>query len=475
MKRNLPAIALLLVFPLLAEDFEKRHFNEYKTLEVHGTAFGHGPDDATRTCGLRIGACSGDYLVSSFTKGDAATGRLLLPAAPITHDYLTFLISGGNNPGLTCVNLLIDGEVVRSATGHNSDLLREVAFDLRELRNREARIEILDRHRGAWGHINADRFRYQDEVPTCPIVNAIAPARYTATPEGLFLNGQRITDLRLSLSETRREPQALHLTNGDILRGDIRELKDGFVRIGEQQIPMAEVAGFELAPISGTPKSGTLYRNDGEPIPGKLVWLKGDSLAIDCVLGVLPVPRASVSHYFLRTPQAGEGSQVTLVDGSVLHGELGYAEGAIVIGEREIPLVEVAEIRVASDRAIPLAKLPHRAKRSLGPIGPPPAPELQPDHLRLRPDASAMFAIPAEMNEFHAVLAPAPGSRGDTVLTLREGKRELLRETVTPGDAPREIRVAISANSKLIVAADFGAQAAIPSGLDLRDPYVRAR
>ncbi|MCI1262633.1 MAG: GH32 C-terminal domain-containing protein [Tetrasphaera jenkinsii] len=62
----------------------------------------------------------------------------------------------------TAVNLVMDGQVVASATGANSEYLDWQAFDLRPYAGKTAHIEIVDNNRFGWGHILADEFRFGD-------------------------------------------------------------------------------------------------------------------------------------------------------------------------------------------------------------------------------------------------------------------------------------------------------------------------
>jgi levanase len=58
----------------------------------------------------------------------------------------------------TTVNLVVDGEVVRSSTGSDSEALDWASWDLSDLEGRSAHIRILDHSSGGWGHILADQF-----------------------------------------------------------------------------------------------------------------------------------------------------------------------------------------------------------------------------------------------------------------------------------------------------------------------------
>src|SRR5262249_14737581 len=67
----------------------------------------------------------------------------------------------GGWPGETCINLLIDGKVVRSATGPNtkpggSEALDWASWDVGEHNGKRAVLQIVDQRKGGWGHINVD-------------------------------------------------------------------------------------------------------------------------------------------------------------------------------------------------------------------------------------------------------------------------------------------------------------------------------
>ncbi|MBB5814760.1 GH32 C-terminal domain-containing protein [Streptomyces collinus] len=62
----------------------------------------------------------------------------------------------------TSVNLLVDGEIVSSATGAGSETLDWASFDLRPYAGKKAQIQIADMNTGGWGHLLADRFTAAD-------------------------------------------------------------------------------------------------------------------------------------------------------------------------------------------------------------------------------------------------------------------------------------------------------------------------
>ncbi|MHC4214226.1 MAG: hypothetical protein ACYSWP_12735, partial [Planctomycetota bacterium] len=79
-------------------------------------------------------------------KLDKTTGTLVSKSFIVQNDYICFLLASGKEPraGALAVNLVIDGRAVRQATPKGEKFER-CCFDVRELRGKEARIEIVDK------------------------------------------------------------------------------------------------------------------------------------------------------------------------------------------------------------------------------------------------------------------------------------------------------------------------------------------
>ncbi|WP_235012956.1 GH32 C-terminal domain-containing protein [Arthrobacter sp. SLBN-100] len=71
----------------------------------------------------------------------------------------------------TTVNLVVDGKVVRTATGANSEVLDWASWNVAEFRGRQAKIRIVDNNRFGWGHILADEFMAAPQ-PARPRINS---------------------------------------------------------------------------------------------------------------------------------------------------------------------------------------------------------------------------------------------------------------------------------------------------------------
>lgn len=128
-----------------------------------GNAFGTGPG-LKNTFGVPAVGVLGSRVAGGYSNGDAATGTLASPTFTITKNNINFLVSGGDHPGQTCVNLVVGGAVVRSTTGQNSEVLKWAGWDVSAYKGQSAYIQIVDTHAGGWGHVNVDHIVFSDTL-----------------------------------------------------------------------------------------------------------------------------------------------------------------------------------------------------------------------------------------------------------------------------------------------------------------------
>lgn len=171
--------------PILIADFEGSNYGQWTAT---GTAFGSGPARGTLSNQMVVSGFKGKGLVNSFLGGDDATGTLTSPSFKIQRRFITFLIGGGGWAKETCINLIVDGQIERTATGPNTqpggtEWLEPAAWDVKEFQGKNATITIVDERKGGWGHINIDHIMQTDDKGEIPVAGTPKPAlaEYTRT------------------------------------------------------------------------------------------------------------------------------------------------------------------------------------------------------------------------------------------------------------------------------------------------------
>ncbi len=149
---------------LVVADFEG---DDYAPWTAEGRAFGPRPARGTLPGQMAVSGYLGRGLASSFEGGDDSVGTLTSPPFRVERPRLNFLIGGGKFPGETCLDLVVNGSVARTATGPNdrpggSERLDWASWDVSDLAGREAVLRVVDRRAGGWGHINVDHVVQSD-------------------------------------------------------------------------------------------------------------------------------------------------------------------------------------------------------------------------------------------------------------------------------------------------------------------------
>lgn len=153
---------------ILFEDFEKE---TYEGWTVSGEAFGTGPIERERIpsyqgdvggMGRRVVNSHASAPGEGVAEKDSQTGSLLSRPFRLERHFIHLYVGGGAHAGRTCVDLLVDGAVVRSVTGANSNQMQRRSMDVRPWEGREARIRIVDNAREGWGNIGVDHIVFSD-------------------------------------------------------------------------------------------------------------------------------------------------------------------------------------------------------------------------------------------------------------------------------------------------------------------------
>ena len=153
---------------IVFEDWNKTTYDGWK---VEGTAFGSGPI-LKKDIPAYQGDVGGDTerVVNSHASApldnlgdrDNATGKLTSRDFVIERNYLNFWIGGGSRGAETALNLLVDGKIVRSASGGNGNHMTRHNFNVANLRGQTAVLEIVDAAKGSWGNIGVGKITQSD-------------------------------------------------------------------------------------------------------------------------------------------------------------------------------------------------------------------------------------------------------------------------------------------------------------------------
>ncbi|WIX92082.1 glycoside hydrolase family 32 protein [Amycolatopsis sp. DG1A-15b] len=109
----------------------------------------------------------GNAVLDTFAGGgDPATGTITSPPFALDRNHLRFLIAGGHHPpgspGRTSIDLVVNGQVVRTATGDDTGVLKPVDWDIGDLAGQSAQVQVTDQATGAWGHLMVDQLLLSD-------------------------------------------------------------------------------------------------------------------------------------------------------------------------------------------------------------------------------------------------------------------------------------------------------------------------
>ena len=215
------------------EDFES---GTYEGWDVTGEAFGKIPQ-TLKTIAPYQGRINGlgKFFVNSHNirpggdvrKGDSLTGTLTSREFLIDFDVIEFLVGGGRHAGQTCVNLIVDGKPVLSATGKANNQMSLNAWNVSPFAGKKARIQIVDNYKASWGNIGIDHIVFKKRI-AASMKNALddqkpnrkqaepATARFSTTggPAQTIIRDWRQQREQLASQIVRRSRVALAMMDG---------------------------------------------------------------------------------------------------------------------------------------------------------------------------------------------------------------------------------------------------------------------
>lgn len=204
--------------------FETWNKETYEGWTAEGKAFGTGPIRKSAVPSYQ-GDVGGDTerVVNSHATApggeaggkDAQTGTLTSRAFTVERGFILFWIGGGAHAGKTCLNLLVDGKVVQTATGRNDNRMNRASFDVRPFAGKQAVLQLVDAETGAWGNIGLGSIVFSDrplvtgpidQLPdygtmTLTLLGKPAERAFTSAEKGGFA-GRAGTEATASLGDT---------------------------------------------------------------------------------------------------------------------------------------------------------------------------------------------------------------------------------------------------------------------------------
>ena len=181
---------------------------KYGSRSGKGPAFRNSPSHGTAENGQQaVSGFLGKGLVNTFDpNGDGATGTLVSPEFKVDTKFLHLLVGGGSEGGRTCVDLMVDGKMVESATGQKTEQLRWTSWDVSRWKGKTATIRIVDKATGGWGHILADQIMLSDE----PIDKLLVDGKITDNDERIVVladfEGKTYRDWKATGQESETAP-----------------------------------------------------------------------------------------------------------------------------------------------------------------------------------------------------------------------------------------------------------------------------
>ncbi|UCG15935.1 MAG: hypothetical protein JSV19_11640 [Phycisphaerales bacterium] len=256
--------------PIVVADFEGDSYGDWVAT---GEAFGEKPAIGTAPHQQPVSGFWGKGLVNSFAGGDSPHGTLTSPLFKVTRKHLNFLIGGGHHPEHVCINLIVDGAVVRTATGRNHERLLWDSWNVEPFAGRDAQIVIVDERSGAWGHINIDHIELSDEPRKGPSEPVDQLEDFGTMALALDGPAARATAARYG-SEGQKETESTHSKVGEGIAYPVAERGYGEITTESAALAPGEGRSFTFVVAWHFPNCGDRGRHyttrfdDAEQVAG---------------------------------------------------------------------------------------------------------------------------------------------------------------------------------------------------------------
>ena len=309
---------------LIIADFEGKDYGGWRTT---GEAFGLKPTKGNRESQKDVRGFKGIGFANSRSGGDKAQGMLISSKFQVQRKFVNFLIGGGNHDNQTCINLVIDDQIVRTTTGNNQVELVAVTWDVSEFADKTAQIEVVDKHSGDWGHISLDHVVLTN-LPTSP------ESFYLEMAQQSIVNDQKLEVDRLvqwtsALKKVNELEHPLHhwlkaikeLQNNVPINLQIsKELKSGLKPQGGMVLGDFREGDFGNWYLEGVafgyspPAEGDILISGKDRQINQLLPPMPSSVGATTQLpGALRSPTFTIEHDFINVHALGYGNKIRIV------------------------------------------------------------------------------------------------------------------------------------------------------------------
>ncbi len=291
------------------------------------------------------------------------------------------------------------------------------------------------------------------------------------------------------------QPQTIHLKSGERWMVECRRLALKKLRVysplfGERDIDAARLAAldFIVRPDVRGAAANTLYRQEGEGVPGTVLWIDAARLAIETPLGVLTLPREGCLRYVFAAdaaPALAAGQDlVTLIDGSIFLGKAKIVSAAIeieheLLGTVTLPLGAIRSIQRNPPGATYIRSATVKQAELIAPAQPEKTAALADEEsgrpwmrsTLLEAKSSARLAMPKDAASFSAVVQ----CTGQSIVKIRAGSKVLAEKKIARNDPPCLLTADVAGSAELAIDVDFDGTMTFPCGIILADPLVLGR
>ncbi len=318
---------------------------------------------------------------------------------------------------------------------------------------------------------------------------------------------------------TQSEPYVVHFKDGqqwpvriDRLVGKKLHLRSSV--IGECDVEVALVRAIDFVANGGdVPKAastaatpggpiGVLSLDGAEPLPGSILWIDADRIAMQSPLGIIAIPRGRARRFLFSISDEGKSpgpidqsaappsppgtgdDDLYLRDGGIYRGKISIVAAGVELEAAMFNRISIPQgaIRgIVRDRAHVhfIDELPHQLViRDLSGADKPgelvaTASEAPLRQLLLAPGSA--LTIPTGAARFICTIATESGGRGDATLEISAAGKSLWRGTTRPGQEAQAVAIDIPGGADLRIEAKPAGAAHFPCGVVLNDAIIAAR